>query len=361
MRRKRKGLIIVIICLTLLVLISNLVLAGSGEKLNVIETINLVLKENHELQIAKLELANAEIEYQKSQANNLTAQSRAAELEAKANLLQAQNQYYETQADLIKEGLTKYGAVRLAKQNIAVKQTEKRLEKLRLDKIKTQLKQGHKNNLDLIEQMNEYQDVEVNFNQAEDTYQQALRELKFIINYNEEKNLELQPLTAVELWQITEQEVLQCGLESSLELKLAAERIAAAKQKLTKLKQIATPKLELKTAENELQIAKLDKNSIKREVKTALYSNYDDFKHMIKQLNLRAENLSEVRENQKRIAQQQKKGLASREELLAVEVQLLQAKYDYQSAVVDYYSWQLELKVAMQEEVEGLLDALPEK
>jgi hypothetical protein len=121
-----------------------MVFADDKQVLGVSETINLVLEKNTELHIAKLELDNAKIEKQKREANNLINQSYSSEIEAKLNLMRAQNQYYETQTGLIKEVLSKYAKVFLAKKDLEIKRKEKALERIKLDKIKAQLEQGYR-------------------------------------------------------------------------------------------------------------------------------------------------------------------------------------------------------------------------
>lgn len=360
MKLKKKKLLI-IVCLIFIMMTSTVVLADNEPRLGVSQAINLVLEQNTDLHIAKLRLDNAKIKYQKREANNLATQSRHSEMEAKLNLIQAENEYYETQTQLIKEVLTKYSEVILAKKDVEVKRKKKELEKFKLDKIEAQIESGHKNDLDLIKQMNEYQEAEFNLEQARDNYQKALQELKLTINQNGKTNLELETLENPQIWSITEEEVLKTGFANNTKLKIEEEKIKLMQQELNKARQKSTPSLELKKLRNNFKIAELEKESLKKELKTSLYAGYYDLRQAVNNFNLRAKNLGEVKANYDRIKRKAEKGLAAKKELMAAKVQLLQAQYEYQSAIVSYYSKQLELQTDMKLEMEGLIDGLTQE
>ncbi|MBM7555663.1 hypothetical protein [Halanaerobacter jeridensis] len=86
---------------------------SAAEELEIITAIEKVLAENSELEIAGLKLENAKFDYQKSRADNLTTNSKRAKLEAKINYLEAQEQYYNQQSQLLQETLNNYTAVLL--------------------------------------------------------------------------------------------------------------------------------------------------------------------------------------------------------------------------------------------------------
>ncbi|KXS43261.1 MAG: hypothetical protein AWU54_1087 [Candidatus Frackibacter sp. T328-2] len=357
MKLRTKSLL-VIICLISIILTSTIALANNEQVLTVSQAINAVFDDNTDLQIADLELANAKIEYQKSKASNLTTQSNYSEMRTKLNLMQAQNQYYQDQVQLIKEVLTDYAEVVLAEKNVKIKRKKLELEKIRLDKTKAQFEKGHKNNLDLIEQTNTYHDAKANFEESKDNYSEAIRELRFIINQNQQQSLNLQVLKKPELWQITEAEVLNVGFENNSELKIEAMQIKVAKQGLIKAQQSLTSRLDLEKAKNNLQIAKLKKEESEEDIRKSLYVSYYNFKQAINKLSLRQEDLNRVKENHNMITKKEENGLASQEEVLASEVQLLEAKQNYQSVIIDYYKKYLELKSNMELEVEGLINDL---
>ena len=330
--------------------------AAAEDKLEISEAVNLVLEENIELKIARLELENAKLDYQKSQAENLATESQSSKLEAELSLLQARDAYYNNQAQLLQEVLNKYTTALLAQKNVIVKQKKTELEDLRLDKVKQKLEQGHVNDLEVIEQTNDYREAEMNLVEAKDDYQEAIRELKTLINASKTTKLELQNLELNSRWQISQNQVVETGFENNLELQVQAKNIKVLKQNLTKNKQASTPSLDLKKAENKLKMARLTQENLKKDLENQLYAAYQDFTQVKDRLDLRKNNLEASRANYNQLTKKHQQGLASQEELLAAEEQLITAEYNYQQAVVNYYKEQLELKVAMQLEVEGLID-----
>ncbi|AGB41308.1 outer membrane protein [Halobacteroides halobius DSM 5150] len=351
--------------IVLYVVILTLVTTGVGfsadEKTGLAKLLNLGLKRNTNLKIAKLKLDNAKVEFQKSKLNNLATQSQCSKMQANITLLQARNQYYKTQSQLVKKLITKYSKVLLAKQNLAIKQKRYKLEQIRLNKTKAQVDKGYKNNLALIKQINKFQTAKFDLEQAKNNYQTTLRELKFMINQIKKLAIKFKNLKAPQIWQIAKKEVLKIGTANSINLKIQQKNIKLAQQELKKAQQVLTPKLDLKKLKNNLQIAKLKKDKLKQSLKNSLYTNYYQFKQAIKQLNLRRKDLNQIKKNYNLVDKKAAQGLVSPEEVLASKVQLLQTKYDYQSAVINYYSQELALKTVMRLEVEGLINGFSQE
>jgi outer membrane protein TolC len=82
--------------------------------------VNLALTNNLNLKIADLDLENAQIDYEKTKANNLLTKSRYIELQGDLGLLQAKDNYTQTRNQVIIDVVQKYLQLNQAKKNIMV-------------------------------------------------------------------------------------------------------------------------------------------------------------------------------------------------------------------------------------------------
>jgi len=92
--------------------------AAEPEEINLSQAINLTLENNLNLKIANLDLENAQIDYQKTKANNLLTESRYIELQGDLGLLQAKDNYNQTRNEVIIDVVQKYLQLNQAKKNI---------------------------------------------------------------------------------------------------------------------------------------------------------------------------------------------------------------------------------------------------
>jgi outer membrane protein TolC len=110
--------------------------------MNLSQAINLALENNLNLKIANLDLENAQIDYEKTKANNLLTESRYIELQGDLGLLQAKDNYTQTGNQVIIDVVQKYLQLNQAKKNITAKSKEAELEKNLLEEVKAQVKAG---------------------------------------------------------------------------------------------------------------------------------------------------------------------------------------------------------------------------
>ncbi|MFW5998684.1 MAG: hypothetical protein ACOCP5_02905, partial [Halanaerobiaceae bacterium] len=76
---------------------------GEEEVIDLEDAILMAIEENTELEIAELELENAEHNYQKNLASNIGSSSRTDKLNAEYDLANAEDTYYNTKNDVINE------------------------------------------------------------------------------------------------------------------------------------------------------------------------------------------------------------------------------------------------------------------
>ena len=106
----------IILFLVIFFIASGGLFAAETKEMNLSQAINLALENNLNLKIANLDLKNAQIDYQKTKANNLLTESRYIELQGDLGLLQAEDNYTQTRNEVIIDVVQKYLLLNQAKK-----------------------------------------------------------------------------------------------------------------------------------------------------------------------------------------------------------------------------------------------------
>ncbi|GAG86200.1 unnamed protein product, partial [marine sediment metagenome] len=242
--------------------------AAETKEMNLSQAINLALENNLNLKIANLDLENAQIDYEKTKANNLLTESRYIQLQGDLGLLQAKDNYTQTRNQVIIDVVQKYLQLNQAKKNITAKSKEAELERNLLEEVKAQVKAGHKGSLDLLRQENQYYNAVFNLEKANDDYQQSFREFKLELGLNNqgEEEFNLVEVNYPEIWKIGEEEALKMVIENSFILELRKRQIELAKVDLERAEVAASPELDLRKLRNNIELANLNFNKTQKEL-----------------------------------------------------------------------------------------------
>jgi len=328
--------------------------AAEPEEINLSQAINLALENNLNLKIANLDLENAQIDYQKTKANNLLTESRYIELQGDLGLLQAKDNYTQTRNQVIIDVVQKYLQLNQAEKNITTKSKEAELEKNLLEEAKAQVKAGHKGNLDLLRQKNKYNNAVFDLEKANDDYHQSFREFKLElgINNQEEKEFNLAEIDYPEIWEIDEEEALKKAIENSFILELRKRQIELAKVDLERAEAAASPELDLRKLRNNIELANLNSTQTQKELANSIRKQFYAYKQSINGLDLSQQNLNQAQENNSIIIDQVKAGLKTKNDLLSAEISLLQAEYNLNSAILNYYTNKLTMQKLIGRKIE---------
>ncbi|PRX34892.1 outer membrane efflux protein [Orenia metallireducens] len=353
-----RGIKVSIFLVAMVLVLSISVFAASKERIDKFEAVQIALEDSIDLEIAKLDLANAKLTYQRSQAENLINQSVYSNLEAQRNLLQAQKDYYQSQTGLINQVLTEYSELILLNKKLKLTEKKVELEKSLLDKVELAVKRGYKDDLELLKQKNDYNEILLSLEELSDDYQEKLINLKLTLDLNTEQNLNLQTWSLEKIWKLDKAEIIASAVKNSFDLQVKEEVVELAQRELERAQQVSTPKLDLQELENNLKIAKLEKESSKKELIITIEQDYYSFKQAIKKIDSEEAKSAASREEYQLVQQEQEKGLKSADDLLSAEIEFLEAEYNYQAAIVDYYLNRLQLQIDMGLQVEVLLDEI---
>jgi len=344
-----------ILFLVMFFIFPGVLFAAEPKEMDLFQAINLALENNLNLKIADLDLKNAQIDYEKTKANNLLTESRYIELQGDLGLLQAKDNYTQTRNQVIIEVVQKYLQLSQAKKGIAIKGKEVELQRNLLEEIKAQVKAGHKGNLDLLQQENKYRNAIFNLEKANDDYHQHFREFKLELGLNsqeQEEEFNLIEVNYPEIWKIEEEEALKKAIENSFTLELRKRQIELAEIDLERGEAAASPELDLQKLKNNVELANLNYEKTQKELINSVSKQYYIYKQAINNLDLSQQNLKQARENNNIIIEQVNAGLKTKNDLLSAEISLLQAENNLKSAILNYYMAKLTLQQLIGQKIE---------
>ncbi len=343
-----------ILFLVIFSIFSGMLYAAEPEEIDFSQAINLTLENNLNLKIANLDLENAQIDYEKTKANNLLTESRYIQLQGDLGLLQAKDNYNQTRNEVIIDVVQKYLQLNQAKKNITAKSKEAELEKNLLEEVKAQVKAGHKGNLDLLQQENKYNNAIFDLEKANDDYHQSFREFKLELGLNNqgEGEFNLVEVDYLKVWEIGEEEVLKKAMENSFTLELRRRQIELAKIDLERAEVAASPELDLRKLRNNIELANLNFNKTQKELNNSIKKQYYTYKQIVNSLDLSRQNLNQAQESNGIIIEQVKAGLKTKNDLLSAEISLLQAEYNLKSTILNYYTAKLTLQKLIGQKIE---------
>ena len=344
----------IILFLIIFFIFSGVLYAAELEEINLSQAINLALENNLNLKIANLDLENAQIDYEKTKANNLLTESRYIELQGDLGLLQAKDNYNQIRNQVIIDVVQKYLQLNQTKKNITAKSKEVELEKRLLEEVKIQVNSGYKGSLDLLQQENKYNNAVFDLEKANDDYHQSFREFKLELGLNNqgEEEFNLVEVDYLKVWEIGEEEVLKKAIENSFTLELRRRQIELAKIDLERAEVTASPELDLRKLRNNMELANLNFNKTQKELNNSIRKQYYAYKQIVNSLDLSRQNLNQAQESNGIIIDQVKAGLKTKNDLLSAEISLLQAEYNLNSALLNYYMNKLTMQKLIGQRIE---------
>lgn len=343
-----------ILFLVIFFIFSGGLFAAETKEMNLNQAINLALENNLNLKIANLDLENAQIDYEKTKANNLLTESRYIQLQGDLGLLQAKDNYIQTRNQVIIDVVQKYLQLNQAEKNITAKNKEVELEKRLLEEVKIQVNSGYKGSLDLLQQENKHNNAIFNLEKANDDYHQSFREFKLELGLNNqgEEEFNLVEVDYLKVWEIGEEEVLKKAIENSFTLELRRRQVELAKVDLERAEVTASPELDLRKLRNNIELANLNFSKTQKELNNSIRKQYYTYKQIVNSLDLSRQNLNQAQESNGIIIEQVKAGLKTKNDLLSAEISLLQAEYNLNLAILNYYTTKLTMQKLIGQRIE---------
>ncbi len=343
---KRKLAIFTLLLFCTLLLGGNIPAATQEQetiKLNLSQAVERALTSNLEFQKAGYTWQNAEIEAKKEQAENLLTQSTLLKRQVELSLLEKQEQYQQGKEDLIRQVVDEYLQLKLAQKDLQLKEKELELEKNLLEKVKTQVKGGHKAEIDLLEQNTEYYDALFSLESAKLEYQKSLGNFRITLGLKANSQVELAALVTPDFPEIELEEAWQKGKQNSVALQMSSLKIEVATRELEKNKVSDIPEVDLKVLENNLALAQLEYQITQQNLDYQIQSEWQNYVQSKNDILSNQNSLNQIKANQTIISDQVQAGLASEDQELSAIIGVLEAEYRLASSVRNYYKARLNL------------------
>lgn len=341
-----------VLCMVVLLLLSNMALAGATKEVSLQQAVNLALEKSLDVKISDLNLKNAQIDFQRNQANNLLTASRSLALQAELNLAQAKDNNVQTKNTILMN-ITRDYLQLVQKQleiNLYTKQME--LEKRVRNDMQAQVKLGHVGQLDFLRQENKYQNAIFNLEKIKDDYTQLQRKLKTTIGVQPTEELKLLPFTVKKVWAITEDEALKVATANSFTIEARQRQIELAQVDLDKATAKATPELDLERLRNDLELAKLNYEKAKEDLYSSVQNQFYLYQQSVKKLELSKQAYTQAETNYQIVKKQRETGLKTENDLLSAELSLLQEDLNEEVAQLNYLTNLLQLQKVMGIQIE---------
>lgn len=338
--------------------ISGIVFGAQTQKVSLFDAVEFTLEHNLDLKIEKINLHKSELDYQKSQANNLLTESRYISLQSELALAQAKDNFLEKKNSLIISTVQDYLQVIQLEQDINIKNKQLELEKRIFADTTTQLNEGHLGQLDLLKQEVKYHNADFNLEKAEDDYQQLVKQLKTTLGLEPTVEVEVLTIGELKIPEISETQAIEQAMLASSKLIMRRDQIELAELDLERAESKTTPQLDLERVKADLELAKLNYQKVEQDVETEAKNQYYLFTQAVKRLELSQQNYQIAEENYQITKRQEESGLKTEDDLLLAELNLLQEDYNQFSATKNLLSSLLQLQKTMGAEIEVIVNEI---
>ncbi|MFW5971854.1 MAG: TolC family protein [Bacillota bacterium] len=341
----------------IMIITSAGIMAVEGDNIGLQDIIDLAMENNLDLKLAELNLDEAEIEFKKSQLNNLISNSRLLRLQSELQMVQAEENFNNTRDGVTLDVISKYIELISLDQEIAATEKEVELEKRKVTEVDAQVEVGYKGNLDLFEQETTYISAVNSREKSKDEYEQKLSELKQVAVVGDDVKIKLVELEKPELWEVNEEKMMSEAVENNNILNIKEKQVSLAQDTLKKARVSEEPALDIQQKQIDLQRVKLELNKEKESLENDVKNKYLLFKQAIKNMNMADKAVTQAEEHYKIIIEQNEAGLISKNDLLSSEVNFFKAENRYIDSIINYYINMLQLKQAVGMELEVNIDS----
>lgn len=300
------------------------------------DAVNLMLENSIALQIAELNLEIAQIDYEKAMAANLMSSSQQSEMQAKHSLERAKNSYRTARQNSYLELFRAYTDVLAAERTVEVRELELIVAEHDFTVVQEKVRIGDAGKLDELSEMNRVEAARRNKSSAERALSESQRVLNRLLGLADSTSLTLSPELPLPKLELSLEECVEIGLSNSFSLWDQQYSLTLQERQLETAKIEGTPPIDLKRAELNFQIAKLNLAQEEANIKESITSSY----HSLGEALARYESAKrdwEIAQDTFAIYQRQAEvGLITDIQLLQQKVSLLNAQKNLQDALVSY-------------------------
>jgi len=334
MNKKYKISVLVMV----LILLFTPTMFAETVELNLDKALEMTLKDNLSLKIAQKNLENKEIQYEKSQAENLLRQSNYNELQAEYSYLNAKKSYIDTANNLLNQTVQQYTNILLQQNNLEIVKKQITLNERLLDETKAQYEVGEKSQLDILEQQIELNDFMQQKEELTNQYEQLKTELKVHLGINRNNEIRLSKLSEPEMIELNEQKISEIALENSWEVMLNDLNLELAEVDRKRKEIVSSSELDKQLTDITVETAQLQLEKQKEDIKNIARDYYNKLSNLENNIKLQKDKIKQARENFEILKEQNNAGLITKNDLYQGEISLLQAENQLYNSYMNYYN-----------------------
>jgi len=317
--------------------------SGKVEKKQEVLTLNEVLKKltenNLEIKKASLNLANANIAYQKGLATYLQTESKIDQEQTKLNWERAQWTFQRTKSQIQLGVISDYINLKNLKAKLPLQEKSLAIAGRNFKRVKEKVEAG-------IAGKTAELGAEINLRIAQQGLSQIQRDLEkanksFVYSTGIENPLEYDFVSVFEfegsLITKSLDEYIQQALNKRKEIKFAQKDVEIANLKVEKLRIENASSLDVDKALNDLKLSQIALESQKENIKEDVQNKYYSLKAVEDQISLQAMQLEKSEEELENARQQFQMEMIIEDDLASQEISYQKAELDYEKNLVNYF------------------------
>ncbi len=344
--------------MVIMVMSFSLPLGAEERELPLEEALELLEEHSIQLQVARLEFNNAQVEYEQARAEQLRTESRLQRLYADLSYQQAQQQYRSTVVGSYLQLLNDYQQLKILEGEVNAAQWEMELLEAELQEMEEKVAAGHRPRIELLQKQIELNNTSFQLDELLADQEKRKRELKNMLKLDQLPSL-VSAVEELDHFQLPDEDkALERVLKASFELELASLNKRIAQVELERGQLSDDPELTLTKLKNNVSLVSLQQEQTEIEVKEDLLDQLHMVRQARRQVDLVEDNLEQAEEHLRITSEQYEVGLVSQRDAAKAELEKLRAVIERERAINDFLAVYLNLQEFLGEELEVIRDEI---
>lgn len=316
---------------------------GSVVELSFAKAVELMYEHNTALKVAALNLEIAQIDYEKAMAANLMSGSQQSEMQAQHSLERAKNSYRTSRQNAYLETFRAYTNVLAAERLVEVRELELVIAEHNFAVVQEKVRIGDAGKLDELAEMNRVETARRNAHNARQNLAESQRTLRRLLGLAEDVPLNLSAELPFPELSLSLEECVAIGTENSFTLWDLLHSLELQERQLEMARIDGTPPIDVKRAELNTQIARLNLEQEEASIVESITSAYCALEEALARYESAQRDWEIARERYDIYRRQAEAGIITEMQLLQEKVSLLNAQASLEDARVAYLTSYIQL------------------
>ena len=310
--------------------------ADSGQALTFHQAVELMNENNLSLQIARINLELAEIDYEKALASNLMSTSQQGQMQAEHNLERAKHTYRTAKRNNYLEVFRAYTEVLSTRRTLAIRELERKIADHDYTIVQEKVRIGDAGRLDDLREMNRLEAAK----RAELTAKQNLvaseGQLRRLLGLGDDEDLVLTFDFALPELELTLEESLEMGLANSFTLRDQKTSLELQERQLQTAKIDGTAPIDVRRSELSIEVSRLNLEQEESNLAGNITSSFQSLADLKARFVSAERDWEIAQETYDLYRQQEERGLITEVQLLEQEISRLNSEHNRIEAQAAY-------------------------